>query len=140
MQGCRHITTASPGTRMRPQRKWKLQQTQNKALRLAIMMRRDSLKSALKAGAFTPFCLSTFSAICSLVLAERVLPSTLRANITAEPDNKKHTPLNVHTIIFCMHTAVAFQEGCCCCSCCCWRAVARLHFRQRPRQGRHDRC
>jgi hypothetical protein len=91
MQGCRQITTASPGTRMRRQRKWKLQQIQNKALRLAIMMRRDSLKSALKACAFTPFCLSTFSAICSLVLAERILPSTLRANMTAEPDNKKHT-------------------------------------------------
>jgi hypothetical protein len=130
---------------MHSERKWKLQQIQNKALRLATMMRRDSLKSALKACVFTPFCLSTFSAICSLVLAERMWPSTLRAkrtNMAAEPGNKDCT-LNAHTIPFCMHSAFAFQEGCCCCCCCCcccWRAVARLHFRQRPRQGRHDRC
>ena len=49
---------------------------------------------------------------------------------------QKDCTLNAKTIPFCMHSAFAFQEGCCCC----WRAVARLHFRQRPRQGRHDRC
>ena len=76
---------------MHSERKWKLQQIQNKALRLATMMRRDSLKRALKACVFTPFCLSTFSAICSLVLVERMWPSALRAKRTdmaAEPGKK----------------------------------------------------
>ena len=75
-----------------------------------MMMRRDSLKSALKACAFTPFCLSTFSAICSLVLTECILPSTLRANITEEPDNKKRTN-NINTITFGMDTPSLFKKA-----------------------------